>query len=183
MKTIVLDRDGVINEDSDNYIKSPEEWKPIAGSIEAISLLHNNGYRIAVATNQSGLARGLFDEFTLARIHQTMCQQAEAGDGLIEGVFYCPHGPDDGCDCRKPATGLLQQIEKEFQCVLHGAYFVGDSLKDLQAARAFKMQPILVRTGKGSATENEIPKHGLAGIPVFDNLLTAIEKHVLSVSH
>lgn len=180
MKTIVLDRDGVINEDSDNYIKSPEEWLPIVGSLDAISLLHNNNYRVAVATNQSGLARGLFDEYVLARIHQTMCESVEEKGGFIEGVFYCPHGPDEGCMCRKPATGLLDQIEKEFQCVLRGTYFIGDSLKDLQAALAFEMQPILVRTGKGSITEGQLATLDTAEVPVFDDLLIAVKSLVLS---
>ncbi len=182
MKTIVLDRDGVINEDSDSYIKSPQEWLPIAGSIEAISLLHNSNYRVAVATNQSGLARGLFDDIALARIHQTMCDMAEASGGFIEGIFYCPHGPDEGCDCRKPATGLLKQIEDEFQCVLHGAYFVGDSLKDLQAAISFSMQPVLVRTGKGSRTEAQLDESGMNDVPVFDNLLAAVEGLIIPAS-
>ena len=179
MKTIVLDRDGVINEDSDHYIKSPQEWIPVQGSLEAIARLHNNGYRVAVATNQSGLARGLFDEFTLAKIHQTMCAQAEDAGGLIEGVFYCPHGPDEGCSCRKPATGLLQQIEAEFNSVLRGAFFVGDSLKDMQAAKAFEMQPVLVRTGKGRDTESRIIDAGLGSIPVYENLESAVIEHIV----
>lgn len=183
MKTIVLDRDGVINEDSDHYIKSPEEWQPIPGSIEAISLLHNNNYRVAVATNQSGLARGLFDEITLARIHQTMCEAVENEGGLIEGVFYCPHGPDEGCHCRKPATGLLEQIESDLQSVLRGAYFIGDSLKDLQAATAFAMRPILVRTGKGLGTENELADNQMADVPVYDNLLAAVTSLVVPEPH
>lgn len=179
MKTIVLDRDGVINADSDQYIKSPEEWHPIPGSLEAIANLYNNGYRVAVASNQSGLARGLFDEFTLARIHQTMAAEAEAAGGFIDGVFYCPHGPDEGCACRKPGTGLLEQIENEFQCVLHGAYFVGDSLKDLQAASAYQMKPVLVRTGKGAGTEAELDDAGLKHVPVYDNLSLAVQQLVL----
>jgi D-glycero-D-manno-heptose 1,7-bisphosphate phosphatase len=176
MKTIVLDRDGVINADSDHYIKSPQEWHPIPGSLEAIAMLYNNGYRVAVATNQSGLARGLFDDVALSNIHQTMAAQVEAMGGVIEGVFYCPHGPDEGCACRKPGVGLLEQIEKEFQCVLRGAYFVGDSLKDLQAAAAYHMNPVLVRTGKGAGTENDLAEAGLQSVPVFDNLLDAVQQ-------
>lgn len=176
MKTIVLDRDGVINTDSDHYIKSLQEWQPIPGSLEAIAMLHNNGYRVAVATNQSGLARGLFDDVTLSNIHQTMAAQVEAEGGFIEGVFFCPHGPDEGCACRKPGVGLLEQIEQEFQCVLRGAYFVGDSLKDLQAATAYQMNPVLVRTGKGAETEVELGVSGLQTVPVFDNLLDAVQQ-------
>lgn len=175
MKTIVLDRDGVINEDSDHYIKSPEEWIPVQGSLEAIALLHNNGYRVVVATNQSGIARGLFSDITLANIHQTMCDQVESMGGLIDGVFYCPHGPGEGCTCRKPGTGMLEQIESEFQCVLRGAYFIGDSLKDLQAARAFHMLPVLVRSGKGKDTEANLITEGFGDIPVFDDLKMAVD--------
>lgn len=182
MKTIVLDRDGVINADSDHYIKSPQEWHPIPGSLEAIAMLHNNGYRVAVATNQSGLARGLFDEIALSNIHQTMAAQVEAAGGFIEGVFYCPHGPDEGCSCRKPGVALLEQIEAEFQCVLRGAYFVGDSLKDLQAATAYQMQPVLVRTGKGSETETQLSASGLKSVPVFDNLRQAVKELVCQSS-
>ncbi len=179
MKTIVLDRDGVINEDSDSYIKSPDEWLPIEGSLQAISLLHKNGFRIAIATNQSGLGRGLFDGAALAAIHHKMYSMVEDNDGYIDGIFFCPHGPNEGCRCRKPATGLLEQIESEFQCALPGAYLVGDSLKDLQAARSYSMQPILVRTGKGSATESVLANNGLSDVPVCDDLLAAVEQIIL----
>jgi len=182
MKTIVLDRDGVINEDSDSYIKSPDEWLPIKGSLEALSLLHKNDFRIAIATNQSGLARGLFDGSALAAIHHKMCSMVEDVGGYIDGIFFCPHGPDEGCRCRKPATGLLEQIELEFQCELPGAYLIGDSLKDLQAAINYRMQPILVRTGKGRITESELASNGLSGIPVCDDLLTAV-KHIVLIDH
>ena len=178
MKTIVLDRDGVINEDSDNYIKSPDEWIPVPGSMEAIRLLNDYEYTVAVATNQSGLARGLFDDIALANIHHKMCYMVEEHGGLIEGVFYCPHGPEEGCGCRKPAVGLLKQIESEFECVLHGAYFIGDSAKDLQAALSYKMQPILVRSGKGLDTEAQLQRLGLEDTPVYDNLLSAVQQLV-----
>lgn len=171
---IVLDRDGVINRDSEDYIKSPDEWIPIPGSLEAISLLHRAGYRVVVATNQSGLARGLFDEITLARIHQKMVDLVEAEGGYIEGVFYCPHGPDDGCDCRKPRAGLLRKIGSEFQTDLANCYLIGDSLRDLQAASSAGLLPILVRTGKGTETESHLFETGLPDIPVFDDLLDAV---------
>ena len=180
MKTIVLDRDGVINEDSDAYIKSPEEWTPVPGSIEAIALLTANGFTIGVATNQSGIARGLFDGAALASIHHKMCSMVEEAGGFIEGVFFCPHGPDEGCDCRKPATGLLQQIEQEFQCVLPGSYLIGDSIKDLQAAHAYGMRPILVRSGKGLQSEQRLATLQLGDVPVFDDLLSATKQCVLS---
>ncbi|HAU23648.1 MAG TPA: D-glycero-beta-D-manno-heptose-1,7-bisphosphate 7-phosphatase [Gammaproteobacteria bacterium] len=175
MKIIVLDRDGVINEDSDDYIKSPEEWSPVPGSLEAIAALHVDGYKVAVATNQSGLGRMLFDEIALANIHQKMCSMVEDCGGFIEGVFYCPHLPNAGCDCRKPKTGLLQCIEDELLTSLTGQYFVGDSLKDLQAARAFSMQPVLVRTGKGRLTESRLYELEGEPVPVFDNLAQFVE--------
>lgn len=175
MKIIVLDRDGVINEDSDDYIKSPEEWLPLPGSLEAIAALNMSGYKVTVATNQSGLGRMLFDEITLANIHQKMCSMVEDCNGFIEGVFYCPHLPDAGCDCRKPKTGLLKRIEGELLTSLAGQYFVGDSLKDLQAARAFSMQPVLVRTGKGRLTESRLDEFGGDPVPVFDNLAQFVE--------
>lgn len=180
MKTIVLDRDGVINEDSDAYIKSPDEWLPVPGSLEAIARLSQHGYTIAVATNQSGLARGLFDGEVLAAIHHKMCSMVEEEGGVIDGVFFCPHGPDEGCDCRKPATGLLRQVENEFQCVLPGSYFIGDSIKDLQAAISYGMHPILVRSGKGAGSEALLDENGLGDVPVFDDLLSATKQLVLS---
>ncbi len=180
MKTIVLDRDGVINEDSDAYIKSPEEWTPVPGSLEAIALLTKHGFTVTVATNQSGIARGLFDGVALAAIHHKMCSMVEKAGGFIDGVFFCPHGPNDGCNCRKPATGLLQQIEVEFQCVLPGAYMVGDSLKDVQAAQTYGMQAVLVRTGKGAQSEALLETNKLEDVPVYDDLLAATKQLLLS---
>ena len=151
---VILDRDGVINFDSDDYVKTPEEWRAIPGSLDAIGRLKRAGYRVAVATNQSGLARGLFDEYALARIHQKLQSQLLDTTGTqIDLIAWCPHAPDEGCACRKPAPGLLRQIARELDAELQGAWFIGDSLKDLQAAEAVGAQPALVRTGKGSATE------------------------------
>lgn len=151
-KVVILDRDGVINEDSDAYIKSVEECLLIPGSVDAIARLSQAGYTVIVATNQSGLARGLFDEFTLARIHQYIVEQIEEAGGNIAAFFYCPHSPDDGCTCRKPLPGLLTQAERELSLSLQGCHFIGDSLRDLQAAQAGGCVPILVKTGKGQRT-------------------------------
>lgn len=170
MKLIILDRDGVINEDSDDYVKSVDEWMPIAGSIEAIARLSKAGYTVAVATNQSGIARGYFDEFELAAMHQKMCSLVEEQGGCIHGVFFCPHGPDEECDCRKPKTGLLEQIECEFGVNVSQTPFVGDSAKDLLCAKLAGCSPVLVRTGKGEATLAESTPNELDGVLVVANL-------------
>lgn len=170
---IILDRDGVINHDSDEYIKHEDEWFPIAGSIEAITQLSLAGFQICVATNQSGLARGLFDEFALARIHELMCTLVEEQGAHIDGIFFCPHGPDDNCNCRKPNPGMLDQIQEQFQRPVAGAWFIGDTEKDLDAALSRNCKPILVLTGKGSLTKSTIAPKKLANIPVFDDLFTA----------
>ncbi len=149
---VILDRDGVINEDSDNYIKSLAEWQPIQGSIEAIAQLSRAGFTVAVATNQSGLARGLFELEDLEAMHQRLSQLVIEAGGELGGIFYCGHHPDDGCDCRKPRTGLLQAIERELGESTRGAWFIGDSMGDLDAATASGSVPILVRTGKGERT-------------------------------
>ena len=173
-KTIVLDRDGVINKDSPNYIKSHEEWIPIPGSLEAISSLHQAGFYILIATNQSGLARGLFDEFELAKIHHKLCSMVEEEGGFVSGIFYCPHSPDDECECRKPNTGMLIQAENVLGVSLDGCPFVGDSLKDLEAATTHGMRPILVRTGNGSATEQQIDGTNLSHVSIYDDLQQAV---------
>ena len=169
----MLDRDGVINRDSDSFIKSPDEFRPLPGSIEAIADLSLAGYRVAVATNQSGLARGLFDEATLAAIHNKLTRLVEGQGGKIDGIFICPHGPGENCRCRKPATGLLEQVEAAFGCKLRDCWFVGDSLRDLLAARSHGCRPVLVRTGNGSRTENLLENNGLSTALVFDDLRLA----------
>lgn len=174
MKIIVLDRDGVINQDSDDYIRSAEEFIPIEGSINAIAMLSAAGFTVVVATNQSGLARNYFDEEKLSEMHHLLCSMVEDAGGIVHGIFYCPHHPDENCPCRKPRTGLLQQIENEFSCELRGSYFIGDSLKDIQAAQAFNCLPILVRTGKGLLTEKALADTEGAVIPVYDNLALAV---------
>ena len=182
MALLILDRDGVINEDSDAYICSIEQWHPIPGSIEAIARLSCAGFRIAVATNQSGLSRGLFTLDTLEGIHARLCELVEAAGGHIEGIFYCPHLPDENCSCRKPATGLIEAIEAELGEPAKGAYFIGDSLKDLQAAIAHGCVPILVKTGKGAQTLGKLSSHAesigadltqLNSLLVYDSLLEA----------
>lgn len=170
VKVIVLDRDGVVNQDSDEFIKSPAEWLPLPGSIEAIARLSRAGFLIAVATNQSGLARGLFDTGTLSAIHEKFHTLVKQEGGSVAGIFFCPHGPDEGCGCRKPETGLLRQIEAEFDCILRDCWFVGDSLRDLQAAQTHGCRPVLVRTGNGAATQSMLENSGLGSIEVFDDL-------------
>jgi len=149
MKLIILDRDGVINYDSKDYIKSPDEWIPIPGSLEAIAKLKENGWTVVVATNQSGIGRGYYTEAILKAIHQKMAVQLAQYNTQIDAIFYCPHTPDDHCDCRKPNIGLLQQISRHFNCSLKNVPLVGDSLRDLQAGAGMNCQLFLVETGNG----------------------------------
>lgn len=174
-KLVVLDRDGVINEDSDDYIRSLDEWRPVPGSIEAIAALSRAGYRIAVATNQSGLARGYFDEYALARMHAYMNELVEEAGGSIDVVAWCPHGPAEGCDCRKPRPGLLDQIADTLGIPVSGAWLVGDTVKDIEVGRARDCRPILVRSGKGRASEKTLHEAGDTAVPVFDDLRAAAE--------
>ena len=168
MKLVILDRDGVINYDSDEYIKAPEEWIPIPGSLEAIARLHREGYKVVVATNQSGVGRGLFDMDTLARIHARMLEAVRAKGGEIDAVFFCPHKPEDNCGCRKPQPGLLQEIAERLKVNLNGVYAVGDSERDVIAARPVAARPVLVRTGNGKRTLKKSKL--LADVPVFEDL-------------
>ena len=151
-KIIVLDRDGVINYDSDDYIKTVDEWIPLPGSMEALGLLTKAGYQIAVATNQSGIARGYFTVETLNAMHEKMSKLAAEHGGKFDFIAYCPHGPDDQCDCRKPLPGLIEQIESALNISTEGCYIVGDSLRDLEAGLAKGLRPVLVKTGKGDRT-------------------------------
>jgi len=168
---VLLDRDGVINADSDAFIKSPEEWRPLPGSLEAIAELSRHGIKVVVISNQSGLARGLFDLATLQRIHDKMRRMVEAHGGEISAIYFCPHGPDDGCSCRKPKPGLLQAFGRDYQVELRGIPLIGDSLRDIQAARAVGAAPILVKTGKGRQTLADNPD---IDIPVFEDLHDAV---------
>ena len=158
MKTVILDRDGVINHDSDEFIKSVDEWLPIPGSLEALALLHRHNYRVVVITNQSGVSRGLLSLATLNEIHRHMLAEARKKGGLIEAVFFCPHGPDDGCTCRKPASGMFKDVASRLKIEMNGVPAVGDSMRDLQAAREVGALPILVKTGKGNATTRMLKK-------------------------
>ena len=152
MKMIILDRDGVINQDSAAFIKSPAEWVPIPGSLEAIARLNQAGYRVVVASNQSGIARELFDMSILNTIHQKMHNSAQQVGATIEAIFFCPHAAADHCDCRKPKGGMFDEISKRYKISLRGVPTVGDSLRDLQAGFNSGCAPYLVLTGKGEKT-------------------------------
>jgi len=174
MKLIILDRDGVINYDSDEFIKSPDEWIPIPGSLEAIARLNQAGYRVVVATNQSGIARGLFNIVTLNAIHQKMHTAAQLVGADIDAIFFCPHAAADNCDCRKPKSGMLHEIAKRFNVNLKGVPNVGDSLRDLQAGYGVGCTPYLVLTGKGEKT---LRTGGLPpGTVVHDNLAAVVDQ-------
>ncbi len=176
LKLVVLDRDGVINYDSDQFIKSPAEWKPIPGSLEAIARLNQAGYRVVVSTNQSGVARRLLDISTLNAIHQKMHAAAQTVGAHIDAIFFCPHAADDHCDCRKPKAGMLHTIAQRFDVSLKGVPSVGDSLRDLQAGFVVGCVPYLVLTGKGRKTQE---KGGLPpGTLTFPDLAATVD-HLL----
>ncbi len=168
MKLVILDRDGTINYDADEHIKSPAEWRPLEGSLGAIARLTQDGYRIVIATNQSGIARGFFDTATLVAIHDTMNRAVAQAGGRIDAVFFCPHAQDSNCGCRKPQPGMLIEIGRRFNVSLRDVYMVGDQPRDLGAAAAAGARPVLVLTGKGQRTlaEGKLPP----GTQVFDNL-------------
>jgi D-glycero-D-manno-heptose 1,7-bisphosphate phosphatase len=171
-KLIILDRDGVINEDSDDYIKSPEEWHPIPGSLEAIALLNQAGFEVVVATNQSGLARGYYTVSTLHEIHAKMHTALVKVNAKVTEIYYCPHGPEDNCTCRKPRPGLLLQIKAAYGLSsLSEVPFVGDSLRDIEAALEAGAIPVLVKSGKGEKTLHKYAKE-LQHVLQYDNLLS-----------
>jgi len=174
MKLAILDRDGVINQDSDQYIKTPDEWVPIEGSLKAIARLNHAGYRVFVATNQSGLGRGLFSIETLHTIHQKMMDEIQAQGGHIEAILFCPHVPEDHCDCRKPNPGLLLEIARRANQSLKDVPIIGDSYRDLEAARTVGAVPILVKTGKGLLTLSKHAKD-LRDTLIFDDLASAVD--------
>ena len=174
MKLAILDRDGVINQDSDDYIKSPEEWIPIEGSLQAVARLNRAGYRVFLASNQSGLGRGLFSIETLHDIHRKLVEELERQGGHIDGILFCPHTPDEQCNCRKPKPGLLLEIAHRANQNLRGVPVIGDSYRDLQAALSVEAMPILVRTGKGERTLRE-HRRELDKILVFDDLAGAVD--------
>jgi D-glycero-D-manno-heptose 1,7-bisphosphate phosphatase len=169
MKLIILDRDGVINEDSPDFIKSRQEWRPLPGSLEAIARFCHAGWRVVVASNQSGIARGLFDFSALFAMHDKMLRMLAEVGGRIDGVFFCPHAPEDNCNCRKPKTGLYEDIARRFQVDLANVPAVGDSIRDIRSARAAGAVPILVKTGNGADTLREYA-YEMAGVAVYENL-------------
>jgi D-glycero-D-manno-heptose 1,7-bisphosphate phosphatase len=176
MQLIILDRDGVINFDSDQFIKNPEEWKPIPGSLEAIARLNQAGYRVVVSTNQSGVGRGLFDMPMLNAIHDKMHKACALVGARIDAVFFCPHTADSHCQCRKPKPGMLEEIAARYNISLSGVPAVGDSLRDLQSAATMGAQPYLVLTGKGAKTQaaGGLPE----GTQVFSNLAAVVAELV-----
>jgi D-glycero-D-manno-heptose 1,7-bisphosphate phosphatase len=168
MKLIILDRDGVINEDSDEYIKSVDEWVPIPGSLEAIARLNQAGYHVVVATNQSGIARGYYDLTNLNAMHQKMHKLLAKVGGHVDGILFCPHAPEDTCDCRKPKTGMFEDIARRWGISLKGVPIVGDSRRDLEAAVSMGATPILVKTGKGKRTMSDLS--GLGNVEIYNDL-------------
>ena len=169
-RLVMIDRDGVINEDSGEFIKSVAEWRPIKGSLEAIAALHRAGWKVAVVTNQSGVGRGLYDEATLGQIHDHMRARVRAAGGELVGVYYCPHLPDAGCECRKPKPGMFRALERELGVSVVGAPYIGDRMSDVEAAEVVGARPMLVRTGTGAAT---VALLGARNVPVFDDLAAA----------
>ena len=179
MNLVILDRDGVINVDSDKYIKSPEEWKPLPGSLEAVSRLNQAGYRVVVATNQSGVARGLFDMAALNSIHDKMIAALAQHGARLDAIFFCPHANEAHCHCRKPNTGLFEEIQQRYNIPLADVPAIGDSLRDLTAAHNAGAQPMLVLTGKGALTQSAggLPE----GTLVFADLAEAV-RHIIGKS-
>lgn len=178
MRLIILDRDGVINKDSDDYIRTPEQWHPITGSLEAIARLCRADYQVVVATNQSGIGRGLFDVDTLNRIHQRMLDTLRRKGGNIDAIAFCPHVPADDCECRKPKPGLLLSLGRRLKTKLQGVVVVGDSLRDLQAARAVGATPVLVLSGKNEfnlAPGDTVPDTNFADVPVYECLADFVD--------
>ena len=180
MKLVILDRDGVINVDSDKFIKRPEEWKPIPGSLEGIARLNQAGFHVVVATNQSGIGRGLFDMTMLNVINEKMLDALAQVGGRLDAIFYCPHANEAGCACRKPKTGMFEEIGQRFNAPLRGIASVGDSLRDLQASAAVGAQPMLVLTGKGEKTQAQgtLPE----GTQIFPNLGIAVKAIIQAAS-
>ncbi|ROT45938.1 D-glycero-beta-D-manno-heptose 1,7-bisphosphate 7-phosphatase [Pusillimonas sp. NJUB218] len=173
MKLAIIDRDGVINHDSDAYIKSPDEWIPIPGSLEAIARLSQAGWRVVVATNQSGLARGLYSVETLNAIHAKLRYELAQVGGQVDAIFICPHGPDDGCECRKPKSGMFLDIAKRYDISMQNVPAVGDSWRDLQAAANIGCATWLVLTGNGRKTwdKGDLP----SGTQVRENLAEVVD--------
>jgi len=172
VKLIILDRDGVINEDSDDYIKSPDEWIPIAGSLEAVGKLSQNGFKVIIITNQSGIGRKIFSIEMLNAIHKKMSINLAQYGGVIDGIFFCPCAPEENCNCRKPKSGLYNEVSDRLQISLENVFCVGDKITDIQAAQNARAKPILVKTGKENDDSGNIPKN----IPIYDDLLSFVNK-------
>ncbi|RLC96244.1 MAG: D-glycero-beta-D-manno-heptose-1,7-bisphosphate 7-phosphatase [Chloroflexi bacterium] len=177
MKAVILGRDGVINEYSDRFVKSPAEWHPIKGSLQAIASLNQAGYQVVIATNQSGLARGLFDIDTLNAIHRRLYDELDRVGGHLDGIFFCPHRPSDNCNCRKPRPGMMEQVARRFHVDLASTPVIGDSMQDLDAAQAAGARPMLVLTGRGETTGQRLPPD--SAIPQFTDLAQAA-RHILT---
>lgn len=171
---VILDRDGVINKESREFVKSPAEWRPLAGSMEALGVLNRAGYTIAIATNQSGLGRGLFPRSALYAMHRKLRRLAGQHGAVIDRIVFCPHRPEDGCDCRKPRPGLLDRLARYYGHTLAGVPVVGDSLRDLDAAAAAGAHPVLVLTGNGAKTAAALEKSGRS-VETYENLLAFAE--------
>lgn len=172
VRAVILDRDGVINEDSEAFIKSVAEWHPIPGSLDALARLHHAGYALVVVSNQSGIARGLLSQADLEAIHARLRSELAARGAALAGIWFCPHGPDEGCDCRKPRPGLLLAAAKALAFRLADTWVIGDSMRDLEAAEAAGAKPVLVLTGNGRRTERQLGAD--ASVPVYDDLAHAV---------
>lgn len=170
---IILDRDGVINEDSPDFIKSPDEWIAIPGSLAAIAKLNKAGHTVVIATNQSGVARGYFDLAMLEKIHAKMQTALAVMGGHIDAIFFCPHGPADNCDCRKPKPGLYQQIAEKFNTDFSDALSIGDSARDVEAAQAAHCKAVLVKTGKGEAEQEKLKQKDIL---IFNDLASVVDE-------
>lgn len=181
MPFIILDRDGVINYDSDAYIKSPEEWEPIPGSLEAIARLNQHQYQVLVATNQSGVARGYYSLQTLAQIHQKFHGALASVGGRVDEIYYCPHHPDDGCLCRKPNTGMFMQMYAKYALDFSQTFYIGDSYTDVLVARHVGCTPVLVLTGKGLLTLKAHPE--LEQTLRFNDLAEAVNYVITTSQH
>ena len=185
-KLIVLDRDGVINQDSDTHIRSPEQWVAIPGSLEAIARLCRQDYQIVIVTNQSGISRGYYSVNTLNRIHQKMLDELSHFGGEISALFFCPHSDKHRCECRKPKPGMLLELAQRLKCNLNDVYVVGDSLRDIQAAQSAGARPVLVETGKGLDTLKELEsgegQEKFGQVPRFSDLASFVD-HILAPIH
>jgi D-glycero-D-manno-heptose 1,7-bisphosphate phosphatase len=183
MRLVILDRDGVINQDSEDYIRTPEQWVPLAGSLEAIARLCRSEYRVVIITNQSGVGRGLFTLDMMNKIHVRMFELIRQKGGEIDALLFCPHAPDAGCNCRKPKPGLFHELARRLRVNMAGVPAVGDSARDLDAAIAAGAQPVLVRSGKGAETAAAIERgecERFKDVPVYDDLAAFVDHHMLS---